>query len=410
MAEVTGQLKDTGIQVVHATAGRVRLRAIGLADKTLGSVAEQLRQQEGVYAVKLNENTGSLVVNFDVASVSLSQLLSGLTDCEIACDSKMLLPSSKSQTSSLSANSFQKVSGKTLERLIPLTSGILVTRALPVSRWLSLPIYIATATVTRQVMQQLLSLVQVRQGEEEEREREEKEEKLLIPDAQSKIELVHATPGRVRFRVPQMVSDLDYAQRLPQLVGSIEEVTEVRLNRSAGSLAIAYQTDTISDVQMRSRLAKLIEDADPNKNGGADKAEENREIDGDSNGYHPVTLETIEPDIEENSNGHASVKVETSDRDIEEDKQDYLVKQSLQLRQAEEAKGQEKKENSLSEQYGESTQTSNLVSTEEEEVKPPSEKNSTTGFWSGFKPSILSYFLALMAVMPIPNLVLMTPS
>ena len=76
MAEVTGQLKDTGIQVVHATAGRVRLRAIGLADKTLGSVAEQLRQQEGVYAVKLNENTGSLVVNFDVASVSLSQLLS----------------------------------------------------------------------------------------------------------------------------------------------------------------------------------------------------------------------------------------------------------------------------------------------------------------------------------------------
>ena len=44
-----------------------------------------------------------------------------------------------------------------------------MTRALPVSRWLSLPIYIATATVTRQVMQQLLSLVQVRQGEEEER-------------------------------------------------------------------------------------------------------------------------------------------------------------------------------------------------------------------------------------------------
>ena len=207
-----------------------------------------------------------------------------------------------------------------------------------------------------------------------------------------------------------MVSDLDYAQRLPQLVGSIEEVTEVRLNRSAGSLAIAYQADTISDTQMRSRLAKLIENADPNRNGGAEKAEENREIDGDSNGYHPVTLETIEPDIEENSNGHASVKVETSDRDIEEDKQDCSVKQSLQLRQAEEAKEQEKKENSLSEQYGESTQTSNLFSTEEEQVKPPSEKNSTTGFWSGFKPSILSYFLALMAVMPIPNLVLMTPS
>lgn len=52
--------------------------------------------------------------------------------------------------------------------------------------------------------------------------------------------VVHAIPGRVRFRVPRLRHDSDYAQRLQTLTEADDWVTDVRINRTAASIAISY--------------------------------------------------------------------------------------------------------------------------------------------------------------------------
>lgn len=53
--------------------------------------------------------------------------------------------------------------------------------------------------------------------------------------------VVHKIPGRVRFRVPLLVHNPDYAENLQKLLESDSRVLKVRLNRHAASIAISYQ-------------------------------------------------------------------------------------------------------------------------------------------------------------------------
>ena len=255
MADMRGQQKETGIQVVHATAGRVRLRSRGSSQQTLRTAAQQLKQQEGVYQVKLNEDTGSLVVNFDVASVSLSSLL--LTLPGYNCDSRMLSPSSLSKAKSSSANSFQKVSGEVIERLIPVTSGILMTRALGIVGWLSLPIYIATAAITREMLQQLPPLVE--EGEQEK-------------DTE-KIEEQQESKGAEQ-----------------------EKEKEVNISQflTLALAAKAFSASETESLELENNLAT-------GNSSGSHPLEENL------NGHRSSRVETIEPDIKEETNSLAPV-------------------------------------------------------------------------------------------------------
>lgn len=70
--------------------------------------------------------------------------------------------------------------------------------------------------------------------------------------------LVHGTPGRVRFRVPRIMRDRDYAQRLQGLLAVEPQVTTVRLKPAAGSVVIHYIPHG-TDTQMQGQLAKLIQ-------------------------------------------------------------------------------------------------------------------------------------------------------
>ncbi|PMB25677.1 heavy metal translocating P-type ATPase [Fischerella thermalis] len=53
--------------------------------------------------------------------------------------------------------------------------------------------------------------------------------------------VVHKIPGRVRFRVPLLAHNPDYADNLQKLLESDSRVLKVRLNRHAASIAISYQ-------------------------------------------------------------------------------------------------------------------------------------------------------------------------
>ncbi|MDZ8051401.1 MAG: HMA2 domain-containing protein [Aulosira sp. ZfuVER01] len=73
--------------------------------------------------------------------------------------------------------------------------------------------------------------------------------------------VVHAIRGRIRFRIPRLAKDSEYANKLQRLIESDARITNVRINPAAASIAIAYQPGVISGEKMRSHLVNLIQTA-----------------------------------------------------------------------------------------------------------------------------------------------------
>jgi cation transport ATPase len=62
-------------------------------------------------------------------------------------------------------------------------------------------------------------------------------------------QIVHSVTGRCRFRIPQLAQHVEFADRLSELVNSLEFVTGVRVNPKAASLVVNYEKNTIAVVQ-----------------------------------------------------------------------------------------------------------------------------------------------------------------
>lgn len=70
-------------------------------------------------------------------------------------------------------------------------------------------------------------------------------------------EIIHATMGRLRLRIPRLRQDQSYAERLRQRLQSLSEVQEVRLNLDAASVAVSYEP-TVSETAFQQRLFETI--------------------------------------------------------------------------------------------------------------------------------------------------------
>ncbi|WP_086763043.1 heavy metal translocating P-type ATPase [Nostoc sp. 106C] len=70
--------------------------------------------------------------------------------------------------------------------------------------------------------------------------------------------IVHVTRGRIRFRVPRLRHDRDYAQRLQALLEADSLVISARIKPAAASLVVTYQPRQMSESKMRSHLIHLI--------------------------------------------------------------------------------------------------------------------------------------------------------
>jgi Cu2+-exporting ATPase len=91
---------------------------------------------------------------------------------------------------------------------------------------------------------------------------EEKSDKAiadLVSYSKIAYSVVHAVTGRVRFRVPLLAKDAEYANRLHRLIQLDTRVTEVRIQRQSASIAISYRVNDLNDSAMRSHLARLIQ-------------------------------------------------------------------------------------------------------------------------------------------------------
>lgn len=79
--------------------------------------------------------------------------------------------------------------------------------------------------------------------------------------AEIEYQIVHATVGRYRLRIPRIVSDWEYTHKLSWLVESLDFVTDVRINSKAGAVIINYDTDVVSDRVLQENLSQAIQQA-----------------------------------------------------------------------------------------------------------------------------------------------------
>ncbi|BAB73705.1 hypothetical protein ACN23B_10030 [Anabaena sp. FACHB-709] len=242
------QLSATGMQVVHATNGRIRIKATdGSFSANVKTITQHLKHYKGVREVATNEQTLSMVVIFDEHQLSLPQMLGILQQLNIQTAPNSPLSDPFAPWKSVDFWKEQTVS------FIPLMTGLAVTGGLGVSGLAAIPIYMITADATRLVIDYLEPQITGSDAVKESAKAviitEEskpatagnKITKTTIKSAQVTYSIVHEIHGRIRFHIPQIASDRAYAKRLERLLKTDPLVSNVRINCDAASLAIAYQ-------------------------------------------------------------------------------------------------------------------------------------------------------------------------
>jgi copper chaperone CopZ len=295
----TSQPPLCGLQIVHASTGRVRIRATeGSSNSILDTIAQELRQQDGVKDVSVNHQTGSLVVNFDENKLSLAQMLGVQPD--YVKKQTQASPQSASKSDPFAewkSLNFWKEQGISL---IPLMVGLGLTRRLGISGFASIPVYLLSADATRRVIDFVGLQISAREQNKkspvkdssakstsdrkpvvkDSRTESNSDRKPVVKDSkthqttsskaedksvistakQAKIayKVVHEIPGRIRFHLPRLAQDKAYGRRLERLLKTDPQVTNVRINSDAASIAIAYKSQEITV----SHWASLMELAD----------------------------------------------------------------------------------------------------------------------------------------------------
>ncbi len=282
MTENIAHRSESEFRVVHAIPGRVRLRSRGSSlISASDTVAQQLRQQDGVGEVQTNATTNSLVITFDANTVSLPQMLEKLQTAGIfeASGKTELLPELNSGTllqeqSKVSPleKTLASIDGASVAKsVIPLVAGTVVTSALGIQGFLAFPVFVVAENVTREVIKQFEPETpdskQVKSSQKKAAELNGKsapsngDDKLLALKTEVAYTIVHAIAGRIRFRIPRIAEDAEYTYRLTVLTEADAKVTEVRVNTAAASFAVSYELKGISDEKMRSHLIDLIQTA-----------------------------------------------------------------------------------------------------------------------------------------------------
>ncbi len=69
--------------------------------------------------------------------------------------------------------------------------------------------------------------------------------------------LVHAVPGRLRFRVPALAADQPYAERLVAVARSEPSIIDIRVNRTAGSITVRH-APLLAQSEVAGRFDELL--------------------------------------------------------------------------------------------------------------------------------------------------------
>jgi hypothetical protein len=369
MVGVVSPRPERQVEILHVVPGRLRLRVLGEEPGTvLKAVTPHLRKRVGVREIRTNEQIGSLLITFDTNQLSLAQLFESLRDLGIA---EIKQPQSKEP---LDSEAWKKA-GTQLQSFIPLLIGLLTTRQLGIQGWRSIPVYLLTANLVRQIMQNLDWAEGKTEGKTEEkaegRSMSSNEVKGHKADGNNAdvdgqhitkatpyeqngkppavafnthstvvYSLVHAVPGRMRFRVPKVAEDSAYLRRLQSLVKKDDWITQMRCNSIVASVVMTYNPMQVSEAEAGLHGISLIQiaaspDSKEPGSGGTGKlgsteteAQRDREAEematepdvppADTSSAEPNSLTNSVPDKEEAENHNSEEAEEISvDQDVQ---------------------------------------------------------------------------------------------
>lgn len=232
------QLPPDVLQIIHATAGRVRIRAIDAEfNSQLEVLGQRLKQQTWVRETTINHNSSSLILSFDAQKVPLSAVLTLLQvwGVSLVRTGEKNHPLAPWQSREFWQNQFIT--------LIPLLVGLGVTGALRIRGLAAIPVYIIAADLTQWFLTSGGTNQPVSTQVHEEIPMPKQEAKLSDISEKVSYKILHQIPGRVRLHIPLIAEDRVYAQRLKELLQSHAQVTDVRVNIPAASVAIAFSPD-----------------------------------------------------------------------------------------------------------------------------------------------------------------------
>jgi Cu2+-exporting ATPase len=158
MKQTTAQTLNGEFHVVHAVPGRVRVRSIDSQAISLDTVAQQLRQQDGICEVQTNPTTNSLVVTYHEEHLSLPEAIEALQPRERSPEAlQKIQPQPELNLDAFWKELTELSSGQIAKSIIPLVTGLLVTGALGIQGLMAFPVYMITAKLTREIIKQLMS-------------------------------------------------------------------------------------------------------------------------------------------------------------------------------------------------------------------------------------------------------------
>ncbi|ACK71758.1 hypothetical protein PCC7424_3362 [Gloeothece citriformis PCC 7424] len=401
MNNVESTCEQQGFEILHSVANRVRLRALDTKTKNrLTEIAQHLRKQAGIQTVRINQDTGNLVITYDQSIVSRAQVQRFLEPYGVTQET----PSPELLGSDSYAQTLKRLSS-----FIPPVVGIAAARGLGVGGWQGLATYIVTSRVTRGVMNQFdLPFVQ---GSQKDSPLEDKQGDQTLNDgtiettqskhpAASDYRVIHEIPGRIRLSIPRVKGDLDYVKTLENLAQRDNRITSVRVNRETGSVVIQYRTGIPSNTRKTalksSELIALLEQIasdtlnNPNtpKNNPTSLEETTLEApDVHNNGYgKPQEIqESLEPETVAETTDTDSLSMQESEPVLEEEKATDQPDQ------------QEEQPVSSSEQP-----TNSIVAVEPDHQRfELSAEEESESPWRRFKACMLTTMLRFMANFPL---------
>ncbi|MEM6434111.1 MAG: HMA2 domain-containing protein [Cyanobacteria bacterium P01_D01_bin.115] len=142
--------------------------------------------------------------------------------------------------------------------ILPVLGGLFVTTQLRLRGASALVVNLAIAAVARQAIVQLKKqsasdAPTVPASETNGAHSSAKEEDYTI---------VHSVSGRIRLRIPRLLTDAAFAQRLEKLLLVQDIVSQVRINRAASSIAIQYDGADLTELELGMRLLQVLEQAE----------------------------------------------------------------------------------------------------------------------------------------------------
>lgn len=149
---------------------------------------------------------------------------------------------------------------------IPLLVGVLITRRFNLHGWRAILAYIAAAGATRQLigvvesefnLENLLTSSAATSESNGHGQSSLDAQALSLSSSEDTHQVVHATPGRLRVRVP-LLNNPDYARQLQQRLDGDQCLQSARVNSHAASVTIKYDIERFTETEIRANLSKLI--------------------------------------------------------------------------------------------------------------------------------------------------------